>query len=253
MRFLLRFMIYTRIGSTNITENMPLPLKTSTDYRSLTLTTNRFNPSMQDLNKRTPLTSLSSWTSLAKSSSELILGLFRTNLLTPKQKLSFLVLMCPMELIGELKEQSQELRIKGSVVHAGLSQLSAVLKVFLKLEMETFRNSVNNSWLIAQAEANGEIKDATEVQWQTLWTTLKLLAWSARLLILIRLLHKPARLQQAVSKSLDISLLLMATAMDYQPLQAKVQLELLLMLRTSSSMAAVSLPIAKLDWTTVLH
>lgn len=157
-------MIYTRIGSTNITENTPPPLRTSTDYRSLMLTTNIFNPSTTDLNKHTPLTSLSSWTSLTKSSSELISGLFQRNLITPKQKLSFLVLMCPMALIGELKEQSLELRIKDSVVHAGLSQLSGVLKVFLKLEMETFRNSVNNSWLIAQAEANGEIKDATEVQ-----------------------------------------------------------------------------------------
>jgi hypothetical protein len=68
-----------------------------------------------------------------------------------------------MQLIGELKEQSLVLRTKDSVVHAGLSQPSDAWKVSPKLEMATFRNLVNNNWLIAQVEVNGEIKDAMEV------------------------------------------------------------------------------------------
>jgi hypothetical protein len=85
------------------------------------------------------------------------------------------------------------LRIKGNVVHAGLSQLPLLLKLHGKdkIPADLFRFSLSNSLLIVQLQ-HGVMQDVMVVGWTMRSVMLKLMRWNQVQPIHIQLSKEPA-------------------------------------------------------------
>lgn len=154
----------------------------------------------------------------------------------------------PPLLTGELEPPSllDPLKTKDNVDHAGLSQLSDLLKELLPYsELKLFNLSLKNNWLTAHPLK--ETKDATEDLWTTLSNGSSKTVLPLKTNTHINQLTENAKLPKELSISHHSKMSLLEMLILLLPLLLNNQFPSLLMLKTSNS------TIQEFSLTAVIH